>query len=78
MAFGPGKYDDMCTHVRETTNAQGVLLLVMNGNAGTGFSLQGPMHLQLSLPDALEQMARQIRADWAQGFGAGGGEGSPP
>ena len=29
MAEGPGKYDDLCTYVREQANAQGVLLIVL-------------------------------------------------
>lgn len=40
MAIGPGKYDDLCTYVREHANAEGALLLVVRGDHGTGFSTQ--------------------------------------
>lgn len=59
--MGPGKYDYECTFVREHTQAQGVVVLVLNGERGTGFSVQGTPHVHLALPDLLEHMARQIR-----------------
>ena len=40
MPYGPGKYDDVCTVVRETTNATGAIVIVLNGNQGSGFSCQ--------------------------------------
>jgi hypothetical protein len=40
MNDGPGKYDDACTAARESTQAQGVLLVVLGGNKGNGFSAQ--------------------------------------
>jgi hypothetical protein len=40
MPVGPGKYDDLTTHVRETTNAQAVVLIIVDGNRGNGFSVQ--------------------------------------
>lgn len=64
MAQGPGKYDDECTAARLMTNAQAVMLLVLNGDRGTGFSVQasgGPL-MPLVLADLLEYVARGIRA----------------
>lgn len=63
MAQGPGKYDHLATSVREAAQADGVIVIVFNGLFGTGFSVQGPMELTANLPDILEQMAHQIRAD---------------
>ncbi len=44
MAYGPGKYDDLATYVREKAEAKGVLILVLDGNRGSGFSAQGVGH----------------------------------
>jgi hypothetical protein len=38
--MGPGKYDAECTKVREAVRAKAVLLIVFEGNNGTGFSMQ--------------------------------------
>lgn len=65
--IGPGKYDYECTFVREHTQAEGVAVLVLNGERGTGFSVQGPLHVNLLMADVLEQMARSIRKALAQG-----------
>jgi len=63
MALGPGKYDPLATYVRESTHARGVVLLVVGGSHGSGFSVQGDQAVQMSLPDMLERMAASIRAD---------------
>jgi methylmalonyl-CoA mutase cobalamin-binding subunit len=61
MPIGPGKYDDACTQVREQLQADGVMLVVFGGNKGSGFSVQGGLALIVTLPDMLEDMARQMR-----------------
>jgi hypothetical protein len=40
MALGPGKYDRLATWARERANAEALYLLVINGNKGSGGSLQ--------------------------------------
>jgi len=60
MAFGPGKYDDLTTEVRDKARADGVLLLVINGVKGSGFSAQLSPHLTLALPEILRDIANQI------------------
>jgi hypothetical protein len=71
MAFGPGKYDDVCTMVTKQVGigAQGggVIVIVFGGNKGSGFSCQADLKTTLALPDLLEHIARQIRADTASG-----------
>ena len=63
MAAGPSKYNDACTAVRESTQAEAVVLLVLNGDRGTGFAVQTHSeHISAALPDLLEHMAREIRA----------------
>ena len=41
MALGAGKYDDEVTALRERYHAEGVILLVIRGDRGEGFSMQG-------------------------------------
>lgn len=62
MALGPGKYDDLASHVRGVAEADGVLLLVINGTRGSGFSAQLSLALTLHLPEILRELARQIEA----------------
>jgi hypothetical protein len=63
MALGPGKYDDVCTEIRERLNAVGIILIVIEGDQGTGFSCQGNAQTITRLPGTLEQVAMQMRQD---------------
>lgn len=63
MALGPGKYDDECTLVRERVGAEGVVVIVMGGDRGNGFSCQADLRTTALLPDLLEKVARQICED---------------
>ena len=63
MADGPGKYDFQATVVMEQTHAAAVALLVIDGDRGSGFSVQSPEHLINLFPELLEDMAAQIRRD---------------
>lgn len=60
MAFGPGKYDDLASHARGIAQADGVLLLIVNGVLGSGFSAQLSLELTLKMPEILRDIARQI------------------
>ena len=60
---GPGKYDDVCTHAREETKADGVVLMILNGEHGDGFSVQLPPLVLLNLPNILRMMADQIQEE---------------
>lgn len=42
MPIGPGKYDSVATMARVQAHAQGVLLIVFDGEHGSGFSAQLP------------------------------------
>jgi hypothetical protein len=64
MSIGPGKYDHHATVVRQAENADAVILLVLGGSHGSGFSVQAKGTL-FELPDLLEDMAASIRADLA-------------
>jgi hypothetical protein len=65
MSWGPGKYDDVCTKVVEQVGigeqGGGVIVIVLGGNKGSGFSCQADLRTTLLLPDMLEDIARQIR-----------------
>lgn len=63
MALGPGKYDDLATYVREQAKASGAMVIVIDGRLGSGFSVQADLAALIALPDLLEHMAAQIRAD---------------
>lgn len=67
MALGPGKYDHLATSVRVKADARGVILLVLGGNLGSGFSVQADGPTTLQLPDLLRDMANQIEADLKKG-----------
>lgn len=66
MPLGPGKYDDVCTLVREQTAALGVIVMVINGKHGHGFSVQADPMTLAGLPEILEDIARQLRNDRAK------------
>jgi len=59
----PGKYDDLCTEVREKAQAMGAVIIIFDGNKGNGFSIQLPFEQLLKLPDVLEDVAKGIRKD---------------
>lgn len=63
MAQGPGRYDDLCTEVREKAQAEGVILVVIGGRVGSGFSVQVSPEKLEELPEMLRVMATQIEAD---------------
>jgi len=67
MALGPGVYDDLCTEIKEKTQAESVILIITNGNRGSGFSMQADILNVLRMPDVLEYVAGIVRNDHMQG-----------
>ena len=62
--IGPGKYDDLVTYVREQAKARGVILLVIDGERGSGFSVQVVGDdLTRVLPRLLREVANGIEGD---------------
>lgn len=63
IMMGPGEYDPECTAVRKATEAALAIVVVVNGNRGSGFSVQtiDPTAAQ-KLPSMLRIMADQIEA----------------
>ena len=70
MAMGPGKYDDLCSFVATQTGITdtggGVIVIVIGGNKGPGFSVQADLATTLALPDILETTAKLIRSDMGE------------
>lgn len=65
MALGPGKYDAQCTALRESTEATVAIAIIMDGNHGSGFSMQATYKVHpLLVADALTDVAAQIRASY--------------
>jgi hypothetical protein len=67
MALGPGKYDDLCTMVRDRTGAEGAIVIVLGGAKGSGFSVQGDLRVMIALPGMLDQIAATIRDGLTKG-----------
>lgn len=67
MAFGPGKYDDLCTEARTQAEGSAAILIVFEGKHGSGFSVQAPLPLVMKIPDLLEALARDIRNTQSKG-----------
>jgi hypothetical protein len=61
MPIGGGKYDDACTKAQKMTNAHSVILMVIGGNKGNGFSLQSfDMMFPVRVPELLRELAQKI------------------
>lgn len=60
MPMGPGKYDDITTEVRERLGSTGVLVIVLDGVKGPGFSAQLSAEMLTKVPDILRDVADQI------------------
>ena len=58
-----GVYDDLCTMVCDITSAEGVVLIVFEGDKGNGFSVQARPSLGLKLPGVLERIALELRKE---------------
>jgi hypothetical protein len=62
--MGEGKYDDVCGRVMTDTDADGVLLIIINGVRGQGFSMKTTDRtLEQKLPALLRFVADQIEYD---------------
>jgi hypothetical protein len=60
VPFGPGKYDAEVTELRERLKADGILLVVVGGERGPGFSAQLSFGMTVQMPRMLRAIAQQI------------------
>ena len=66
MPVGGGKYDGFSTVIREATGAEGVVLLVLGGTMGAGFSVQATANVVRQLPNMLREIADQVEKDLSE------------
>jgi hypothetical protein len=60
-AGGKGKYDDVCEEARKKCGeGASVLLIVVNGELGHGFSVQANLNVHLMIPTILRSIADDI------------------
>jgi hypothetical protein len=60
MTLGGWKYDSECTLARERTNAEAKIVIVVNGQPGTGFSCQTiSLEIINGLPSHLRNVAQE-------------------
>lgn len=63
-----GKWDHLCTYVREQAKADGAVVIVLNKDMEqAGFSVQAPLQFSFTLPEMLRHLADVIEADLKQG-----------
>jgi hypothetical protein len=74
---GPGKYDGPCQAARVKAGAEGCVLIVFNGQKGTGFSVQGTERVIQALPAVLREVAASIDEQLAASSGSGAGDQFP-
>jgi hypothetical protein len=72
MMFAPGKYDDLCTLVREKAGLTagrggGVMVIVLGGDKGNGFACQADPLVTLMIPEILDDVVRQMRKEDGHG-----------
>ena len=66
---GPGKYDDACTAAMTATGAEAIVLVVIDGDRGNGFSVQSHnLANAMRLPRLLRDVADGIEADLRRGW----------
>ncbi|NPT56333.1 hypothetical protein [Paraburkholderia elongata] len=56
-----GQFDAACNQVRQRTGARCAAVIVIDGDAGSGYSVVGPLDAQVLLPDILQQIAVTLR-----------------
>ncbi|MFM0502939.1 hypothetical protein [Paraburkholderia caffeinilytica] len=56
-----GQFDGECNDVRQATGARCAAVVIIEGDAGSGYSVVGPLDAQVLLPDILEQIASTLR-----------------
>lgn len=64
MTAGPGKYDHACTLARIASGAQVCVVIVIDGDKGTGFSVQATQPVDpRALAGILRETARMIEQE---------------
>jgi hypothetical protein len=61
MAIGRGKYGGIAEELVARFKAAGIIVAIINGEAGSGIELAGPAILHASVAGFLEAIAKDIR-----------------
>jgi hypothetical protein len=56
-----GLFDTACTRVRDMTRARCAVVIVIDGESGSGYSVVGPLEAQVLLPDIVHKIADTLR-----------------
>jgi len=67
MPPGGGLYGDVASVVLMETQADGVIMIILNGRRGSGFSVAIAEELILDVPEALRRLADDIDRDLGAG-----------
>ena len=62
---GAGKYDGFCSAWRELIQASGLLVVVIDGCAGSGISLQTEAKDMPGIASLLRRLANEIEKDYS-------------
>lgn len=68
MAAGKGKYDDLCSEVRQKSGGSGAIVIIFEGTRGFGFSVQAAPEVIINIPNILDIVSSQIREDMKKGI----------
>lgn len=67
MAHGPGEYDNLCEEMLQRTDADCVVILVLGGQKGSGWSFNAKWEAlekaTKHMPQFLEKIAESIKVD---------------
>jgi len=61
----PGQFSELARQVLDATGAACVALVVLDANGNGGYSIAGALEAQLPMPDVLERVSRELRAQLA-------------
>lgn len=64
--LGRGRYDDLCEKAFKEAQARGMILIVLGGTKGNGFSVTMPPDLLPMIPSVLRVAANMIEEDQRQ------------
>jgi hypothetical protein len=70
--IGPGRYDDLAELLLEHSRGRGVLVVVLDGDRGSGVSMKIRPADLLTFSSVLSEVARQMVADAAEMIAKGG------
>jgi hypothetical protein len=71
--IGPGKYDEVCLRVKEQTRAKGCLLIILDGDEGSGAPCKMDCAVVGKMPALLRMIADEMEREMFTILGGGNG-----